>query len=280
MKHYNILYSVVAHEKIECVYNLYENILKFHPGLSVAMIVHANPRLYEQRDEIPCHENLIWHPVPTVKERFTSKIFLGHLENFRYVGGRHLQKGEEMSFDFFCTLASNCMFVRPIVFERIAENTPILAPRAGGYRLPDPERWMYKEFIKNVKLNEIFKQIGMEICVITHEGAYFRKNVMDSMSVFCEGWGINESIFVHDTIPAEEIILPSLEKFLTGGKIGKRYCGWIPGIKEEDVRTVIETGTCKLLSGHYNNILKIPRDMENPMRKMVNELQVEEIPQI
>ena len=110
----------------------------------------------------------------------------------------------------------------------------------------------------------------MEVCLITHEGTYLRKNVMENMAWICEELGINKDIFTNDVIAAEEIVFPSLEKYLTG-RISKRYCGWIPGIKEEDVQSVIDTGTCKSLAGHWNNILKIPRDMENPMRKMLTE---------
>mgnify|MGYP001607182952 CR=1 FL=1 len=132
MKHYDIIYSTCAHESIECLYNLYENIQKFHPGLYAAFIVHANPDLYAKKDEIPRAENLIWHPDPTVKERFTSKLFLGHLENFRYAS-------TVCDFHFFSTLASNCMFVRPTDGEQIAK-TPMLAPRATRRARHDPPR--------------------------------------------------------------------------------------------------------------------------------------------
>ena len=259
---YDIVYSIPAHESPECVYNMYENIVKFNEGISVLVIFHANPSLHLQCESLPKHENMLFHPIPTFKDRFTSKLFLAHMENYRFIHG--------VDFDFFCTLASNCMFLRPVDYKMLRD-TPQLRPTQTGYKMPDPDRWMYKEFIKNEKLNEIFRQVEIEICVITHEGAYFRKEVMGAMSVFCNSWGINEKIFVHDTIPAEEIILPSLEKYLTG-KVSKRYCGWIPGITLQQVKEICQTGTCKALAGHYNNIVKIPRIATDEKRLYINSL--------
>lgn len=259
----DIVYSITAHESPECVWNMYENIIKFHKGLYVEVIVHANPPLYEElRRNMPPTSTLLLHPEPTYKERFTSSLFLAHLANYEYM--------KDVDFDFFCPLASNCMFVHSPLIDIIRSETPRLNIIKTGYKMPDAERWMYKEFIKNEKLHEIFLQNNIEICVVTHEGAYYRKNVMEAMLKFCQSWEINKKIFVNDCIPAEEIVLPSIEKHLTG-ELGKRYCGWIPNIKESDVQSVIETGTCPSLAGHWNNILKIPRDMENPLRKMLTE---------
>lgn len=258
----DFVYSITAHEKPECVWNMYENIMKFHKGLYVEVIVHANPPLYEElRRNMPPASTLLLHPEPTFKERFTSSLFLAHLANFKYM--------QKIDFELFCPLASNCMFVHPPLIDILRSETPHLNITQTGYKMPDPDKWTHAEFIKNEKLNEIFKQNDIEVKVVTHEGAYLRKRVMQSMLWFCEGWGIDKNIFVNE-IAAEEIVFPSLEKYLTG-IVSKRYCGWIPGIKESDVQSVIDTGTCKSLAGHFNNILKIPRDIENPMRKLLTE---------
>lgn len=259
----NIVYSILAHEKPECVWNMYENIMKFHRGLYVEVIVHANPPLYEElRRNMPPSSTLLLHPEPTYKERFTSSLFFGHLSNYEYM--------KNVDFEFFCPLASNCMFVHPPKMDEIRKNTAHLNPKPTGYAMPDPDRWMFQEFVKNPKLEEIFRKADMEICIHTHEGAYFRKETMDAMVKFFNVWGLNKSVFENDVLPAEEVVLPSIEKALTG-VVGKRYCGWIPNIKESDVLSVIETGTCPSLAGHYANILKIPRDMKNPLRKMLTE---------
>lgn len=259
---YDLIYSCTAHEKHEVVYNLYENIMKFHKGLNVLVLFHCNPPLYKDCvDLLPQHDNLVFHPTPTFKERFTSSLFLAHLANFKYM--------QDIDFEFFCTLASNCMFVHPPLIDIIRNETPHLKVTQTGYKMPDPDRWSHTEFVKNAGLVEIFKQLDAEVCLMTHEGAYFRKQTMGAMVALCDNWGINKELFVNE-IAAEEIVLPSLEKYLTGA-IGKRYCAWIPGITMENVADVIATGTCKSLAGTFNNILKIPRDMNNPMRKLLTE---------
>lgn len=266
MPKFDIVYSCTAHEKHEVVYNLYENIIKFNPRLNVLIVFHTNVDLLKDCEYFLLHhDNLIFHPTPSKKERFTSSIFLGHLENYRLIS--------ELDFDFFCPLASNCLFVCPIDFPTIQKHTPSLNVTKTGYKLPDPEKWMITEFIKNERLVGIFQDVDMEVCVVTHEGAYFRHEVMEAMSVFCKKWNVNKELFVPDNLPAEEILLPSIEKHITG-VVGKRYCGWIPGITEKHVVEIIKTGTCKAMAGHYNNIVKVPRDMENPMRKIINAIEL------
>lgn len=263
MKKYSIAYSITAHESPECVMNLYENIVKFHPGIPVLVVFHTNPALYRECMRLPQHDNLWFHPVPKKKERFTASIFLAHLENYKFI--------ERQDFDFFCTLASNCMFVRPVDMDSIRATTPGLYIGGSGYKMFDPEKWTYQEFLKNVHLVNTFKQNDISVEVVTHEGAYFRKEVMGEMVDFCRRKKIDSDAFVYDTLAAEEVILPSLEKYLTG-MVSLRYGIWIPGVKLKDVVSLAETGTCpSAVRGGYN-IVKVPRDMENECRKYINSI--------
>lgn len=259
----DIVYSVTAHESPECVYNLYENIVKFHPGLSVMVIFHTSPDLYELCKSLPKHPNLLYHPRPSVKARFTCSLFFAHLDNYRQV--------YHFDFDYFCTLASNCMFVRPVDIEAIRKTTPDVNITPAKYELPDPEKWMWQEFVRNKRLVAIFKEEGIPVHVIIHEGAYFQKQVMKTMVHFCNIEGITPEIFDFDTLPAEEVLLPSIEKYITG-KVSPRYGLWIPGLKMEDVVSVHETGGCRSTIGNHYTIMKVARDMENPIRKYINEL--------
>ena len=268
MKKYDIVYSITAHEAIDCVWNLYENIMEFHPGLNVLVVFHTSKKLYRECEKFPERDNLWFHPIPKDKARFTSAIFLAHLKNYSLI--------ERMNFDLFCTLASNCMFVRPYTPVTPAE----LAPSPTGYSLGDEERWQAQEFLKNPKLVDVFERESIKVETNIHEGAYFRKETIEWIVLFCWDNGIDEDAFLHDTLAAEEVILPSLEKRATG-RVGPRYAAWIPGITLEDVKSMAETGTCRSVVGDHFNIVKIPRKMDDPMRIYINELMVahHELPQ-
>ena len=138
----DILYSITAHEKPECVWNMYENIMKYHRGLRVEVIVHANPILYEElQSNMPPSSTMLLHAEPTFKERFTSSLFLAHLANFKYM--------QKVDFEFFCPLASNCMFVHEPLIDIIRNETPFLNVLETGYKMDDPDKWM--DFLKNEK---------------------------------------------------------------------------------------------------------------------------------
>lgn len=258
---YDICYSVTAHESVECVMNLYENIVKFHPGMNVLVVFNTSPELYKECDKLPARDNLWFHPVPKRKERFSSAIFLAHLANYSLV--------ERQDFDLFCTLASNCLFVRPYALVEPAA----LNPAPTGYTLGDEDRWQAQEFLKNPKVVEVFKKHDIEMVATIHEGAYFKKDVFGWIVDFCKDNGIDRDAFDYDTLACEEALLPSLEKYATG-MVGQRPGVWIPGITLADVKSIaMSGGTLSTVGDHYR-IVKVPRDMNDEKRKWINSIQV------
>lgn len=269
MKKYDIVYSVTAHESPECLWNLYFNIRYFHQGLRVLVIFHCNPALHKEAKAMAPDNtsNPLFHPEPSVKARFTASLFLAHLANYRHIESLGIK------FDYFATLASNCMFVRQVNFEAIKETTPNLCVTPSGYSLGDEDRWQAEEFKKNPKLVDVFKFHGVEMVAKIHEGAYFKRDVFGWISEFCRANGITQEAFTSDTLAAEEVILPSLERHATG-TLGKRYGVWIPGITLADVKSIAKTGgTLSTVETHYN-IVKVPRDMNDEKRKYINSIEV------
>lgn len=265
---YDIVYSITAHEKIDLVWQLYENIVRYNEGLSVLVIFHVNKELYDQRKDIPDANNLLFHPTPTDKARFTSSIFFAHLENYRLV--------HAMDFDYFCTLASNSLFVRKVDKRHLDKNIPALRPTSTGYSLGDPEMWSADEFVKNMDLADIFQENNIAVKIAIHFGAYFRKETMWFINDFCEKKHITPDIFVNDKIAAEEIILPSLEALATG-RVSPRYGLWLPTITMNDVEEIMERGGCRGSVDDRYTIVRVGREDGNEMRKMIINQQTENV---
>ena len=257
-KKYDIVYSITAHESIECVYNLYENIIKSNPGIDCLVIFHLEDKLYEQRNTLPIHTNLIFNPIHTKKHRFTSTIFLAHIDNYLYV--------RNYDFDFFCFLDSNNLFIKPVDYKTIKKETPSLNITQTGYKYPSWDTWQQEEFFKNQKLVKIFQDHNIEICVSTHCGMYLRKEVINHIVDFCKTNGIDKKIFTYDHFAAEEIVLPSLVKYSTGF-LPKRYCWQQYRYTPKDITDIINKSEWRGLKNLHHNIIKAKRDMNDPLRK-------------
>lgn len=264
MSYYNVVYSVTAHESIESVYNLYENIMKFHEGYNVLVVFHLNIELHHKKEALPEHDNLWYHPLPVNKVKYASDIFLAHLANYNLI--------RDNEFDLFCTLASNCMFVRKPDLAAIKDSTPTLnMVRKTGYNVPDSQKWLWDTFLQDEKIAKVFKDHDIELVAHSHEGAYFRKMVINFIFYFCVVNHIKKDNFTKDEAWSEETILPSLEKYATD-VVSKRYCGLIPEITTRDILSIAKTGSCWSLIGDHFTIVKVPRDMNNELRILVNNL--------
>ena len=257
---YEIVYSITAHEHIESVYGLYENIVKFNGELNCLVVVHCEDELYNLRDSIPARKNLFFNPIRTKKERFSSSIFFAHFDNYNLV--------RQYDFNFFCTLSSNNLFVRPINFEQIKTETPFLNVNKTGYSLGDKDMWMCDEFIKNRALAHLFYDYEIAVNVAPHPGTYYRKEVISFMDKFCKDIGINKEIFVNDVFGAEEVMFPSLEKYATG-YVSKRYAVCLYGQTLHDIKDVIKNGTCRKLVGNHYIMVRVDRDPQDELRKFI-----------
>ncbi len=237
--------------------------MHFHKDKSVLVIFHINHDLGFELNKIKVRDNLIFNPKLSDKTKYSSDLFFSHLENYDLV--------KNHNFDLFCTLASNCLFVRKPDWEEIYKETPSLNVTTSIFKVPETSKYLWDEFLKNQHLVDVFTEEGVPPALSLHEGAYFKKEVFNYIYYFCILNRITKEAFTNDVIPAEETVLPSLEKYATG-KVSKRYCGLIPEINEMDVLKIIQTGTCSSLIGDHFNVVKVPRDMNNRLRQIINQL--------
>jgi len=260
---YDIVYSVTAHESIECVYNLYENIVKYNAGLDVLVIFHLNEDLYSRLDAIPEADNLIFNPVRTDKRRFTQSLLWAHLGNFVIV--------RDLDFDIFALLASNCMFVRQVDYGLIGSGSPGMSPapheleQEGSVNFDDiKHEWFWSVYLQCPGIQKLFEAKRIGVNARCHEGAYIRKEVMQAIMDFCQTHIIRK-IQLIDGLDWIEILFPSLEKYFTG-RIGARYCKHFPFVREIRREEILEIAGGE---GDYNIVKRVARDMKNEIRRFI-----------
>lgn len=264
MNSYDIVYSVVAHESPECVWNLYENIIKFHKNKNVLVIFNFNSELGEYFENEKLPKNFKINYILKNKKKYTSDIFIAHLYNYWTIS--------EYKFEFFCTLASNCLFVKSPNWPEIITETPRLKPGSGKgvFYLPDTTKAFWDEFMLCGLIVDVFRKEGIEPRLKNHEGTYYRKDVINWIWWFCFFNKINhKEAFANDTIAFEEVMFPSLEYYCTG-QVSRRYCGINPELTQNELVRIIDSGGCQSIPGNHYNIVKVPRDVNNELRKIVN----------
>lgn len=268
MSKYDVIYSVTAHESPECVWNLVENIKRYHNGKNVLVVFHINNYL---KNTLPYYDSprhiVLFNPEVVDKEKYTSDIFLAHLSNYRMI--------KNLQFDFFCTLASNCLFVREPNWRLIEKETPGLFPGRSSekFEIPDTTKAFWDEFVKNQHLVDLFTEHEVQPILKNHEGTYYKKSVFNYIFWFYILGRVDKKAFTNDVLAFEEVLFPSLEKYATG-VVSRRFCGLCPDITKDQLMELIDTGGCPPLPGDWYNIVKVPRDINNELRKIINERSV------
>ncbi len=262
---YDIVYSVTAHESIECVYNLYENIVQHNSQAECLVVFHVNDLLAGQIQTVPAPENLLFNPRITEKARFTQTLMLAHIDNFRYVECLGIE------FKFFALLASNCMFVRDTEQWLIERDTPVLdgLPHENeqdpGINFEHIEQeWFWQIYMECQDVVDVFRKNRIGVNARCHEGSYFRKDVFGRICEFCEQHIVGK-IELKDGIDWQEIFFPSLEKYFTG-RLGTRYCQHFSFEGEIPIRSLVRIAHG---NGECNIVKRVERSMDSRVRQFI-----------
>jgi len=108
-KMYSILFSITAHENIECLIKLIENIFLFHENAAVIAHISLQSPITSKEISEKLHiiPNVFINPirVPTLNYKTLTPL----LANFIL--------SEQIQFEYICLLASNCFFYRKGAYE-------------------------------------------------------------------------------------------------------------------------------------------------------------------
>jgi hypothetical protein len=209
----DVLYSLVAHEAPECLYDLLNNIARFHPGVRVGVVCHLNPLLHPAvRFRLRGVAGVWVNPACWSKRWCSSDLLAAHVENFRHVETLGVEAA------YFIPLASNCAFHRPVT--RAGLDAWAEAPRAGGPMPALADAWAWRAaWEMNVELREGLRARGVDPCWSYHEGAILRFGVFRRIVEDLAAMRWRE--VVRCELPFEEVLLPALHRRHAGGDFGR-----------------------------------------------------------
>ena len=203
---YDIIYSINVHESPECVHDLLDNIFAFHPQLSVGVILHTNNLMFEALQNI--NRPHVWvYPNPLDKQWCSYGIFLGYIQNFRYL------IESKIHAKYYILLASNCMFHRPVSLEFIQDK--YMEPE--DTYIPTAPMPTIPEWCQTYQLScnpQFFQELKIPLCNSYHEGAIFPWYVFQQI-VTLKDWNALKSL-IRLEFAFEEVLFPSLHRYFTG----------------------------------------------------------------
>lgn len=252
---FDIVYSVLVHEKLDCVLDFIYNICYFNKSNKILIVIHPNEEIFFQIKNIQLPNFIIINPKPYNKNKYTYSLLKGYIDNFNLIS--------HINFNVYCIIASNCMFVKNVDMKIINE----IANDIDNYNQHFTLEYLkinHKDFLKNDELIEFFKKLNIDIKIEFHEGAVYTKKLFQNIIDFIES---NNLIpMIKFDFVAEEILLATIENYLTN-KIRVRTCKFVnerlPRKKDID-----------LIIGLKNKFLvkKIPRIINHRARLLVHEL--------
>ena len=260
---YDIIYSVLAHESIECLLNLIENIKKYNKNNNYLIILNLNNYLFDKININKNNKNLIIYPKPIEKKINSYLLLYSHILNFNYL------KSNNIKFNYFMFLASNCMFIKqmPKIINIYDDKIKITkSDKINNFTL----NWFHtNNFLKNNKILKLFEINKIGIYNNQHEGQLYTYFMLNTIIDFIEKNNIF-NIIEKDTV-FEEILPYSLCYYFFNIK-PKLYCKvfWNKPYLEpniDDINILINSN-----EGNSYIVKRVPRDIQHPLRKYINNL--------
>ena len=268
---FDIVFSILAHESLDCVIDLCRNIHKYvSPTNSYLIVISANEVIMQEKKrqkECSGSSEDPWTHVQFNPHVFTKRyasidIMDGLLDNINYLQSMGIHYQGIMS------IASNCMFIKylPPVAEILdnLEEPPVkfLADEV------NINSWHWHVYFRNSNLVAFLKEHNYYFIGFQCEGLFYTEAQAIAVRDYIEGT-LKPLITVENCI-FEEFILPTTE-YILFGKIGKRFCKvyW-----EKPNYTPSPWDVVQLKRGTTRDycVKRIPRDPDNTLRKFINQL--------
>ena len=256
----HIFYSILCHEKIDCIFDMIKNIKKYNKDYKVSIILNINHYLSKliKEKNINLPENVIINTDISEKIHSTHTILKGHLSNFNFI--------KDLDFDYFCLLASNCMFIRNINYNYIDtfyKKKYDVIKKADGFKLQTG--WHWDSIYRNEKIINIFKERDMALYDSQHEGRVYVKYMFNELNNEITKLKIFDLIQV-DTL-FEEFLLSTFERYLFGTevpivcKIFWSNHNYIASI--EDIEKIRKDDSI------ISVVKRVSREIDDPIRKYI-----------
>ncbi len=267
---YDIVYSILAHEEPDVLEDQIRNIIKWNVSKNILICLNLNDSMYS---EIKSNNDIvIINPKHFNKRMFTVDLLQAHVSNVLFLREMNIQ------YKTFMIIASNVMFVKPFdinkhmptiqisdtLFEVEDSFTVALNKNTGwgGWR-PFKEYPKLIEFCNEKKIPLVFDQ---------NEGRLYSRELIEKIADFIEEHKILS--MAPGELIAEEIFLPSLEKYFCNDKNVEKYCKvyWgNPGLHVtiQDIHDVRNND-----EEHIYCVKRVHRTLNHPIRVYINNLEL------
>jgi len=206
---FDIVYSITFHEQVICMLDQLMNILTFNHLNKVVIICSINETIHKELQGIRLPPNIIIHPFirsPHARMLWNTNLFAAHMNNFELV--------KNIKFDYFCTLASNEMFIKNIDINIIKKNIVLekkeFVPSEPIKILDKLNSWVhYKPFMANYYMCSFFVKNNLEPFSLQHEGLVLPKKILyEVLSLYKKDNFNNKTINTQDLL-LEEVFIPT-----------------------------------------------------------------------
>jgi hypothetical protein len=253
---YDIVYSLLAHESLESLYNLIENIFSNNLNYNIAIIIHFNNYMIDNFNTTI--ENVFINDIYYDKKLYNHTILKAHSDNFNYF------EKKKIKFQYFIPLSSNCMFIKQMNIPSDYKYSNIQYKE--DFKINTSSAWHWKKILKNKNIIEIFKKNKIPIRIGFHEGRIIFYNLFKKINDFI----IENKIFsnIEEECVFEEFIIPSLEAYfnnnINSNCILKLYKNRL------NEKNCITYNKLKNLHKNIFLVKRVPRDLKNNIRIIVN----------
>ena len=208
---FDIVYSFTFHESPICMLDSILNIITFNHLNKIIIICSINDSMNEQMKNVKLPPNIIIHPKIRSSHMgmlWNTNLFDAHMNNLEYI------KMKGFNFDYFCTLASNEMFIKNVDINVIKNKLKLepkeFVPAKPSKILDKLNSWVhYKSFMNNYNLCSFFLVNGFEPFAQQHEGAILPKNVMDNILKLYQKDNFNNRVINTQDVLLEEVFIPT-----------------------------------------------------------------------
>lgn len=255
---YNIVYSIICHQKIDVIKNLINNIIKFNKNNTFFICLHLNKSNYKYKKSLT-NNFVIVNTIYYDKRSGTHLLCKPHLENFNFI--------RDYKYSYFITISSRCRFIKQMPIYEKANYKPLYVKQK--QELNKLNRWWWPHFLKNKKIVNIFKKKNISLMKGQTSGRIFLKEMFNDIYNFITKNSIFEKIQYECYI--DEVLFPTLCYHYIGTKnnlccfkFGKTS-NHIPSL--DDIKNKLYE-----LDNKVCLIKKMPDDINHPIIKYIDSL--------
>jgi hypothetical protein len=261
----DIVYSLTFHESPESMLDQLLNIITFNHLNKILIICSINDSMNAQVKNVRLPPNIIIHPfirLSSMGMLWNTNLFEAHMNNLEYV------KNKNLKFDYFCTLASNEMFIKNINISEI-KNKIVLKPKK--FVLTEPVKilnklnsWVhYKTFMENFNLCSFFLVNGYEPFAQQHEGTILPSDVMyDILNLYRKDNFSNKVINTQNVL-LEEVFIPT---YLNNHY---EYNGFVLTYRNFEYYSVSKE---EIEKANLYSVKRVPRELDHEIRCFIRNI--------